>query len=360
MKLLYLITGLRLGGAEKQLALMAREKKKAGNSVLVVAMESGGYLRPEITAQGISVIELGVNSFFSLVSGYKKLSRIISQFRPDIIHAHMIHANLLSRAYKFFNPEIKLVNTAHNINEGKLLMNVYTLTKNIPDWSTNVSAEAYAHFLQQRYFNKATSSVIYNAIDTEAFTMKSPSPGTLTENSADRNFVFLFAGRLHPQKNIPMLIKAFSAANTRRKNIILFIAGDGEILESLREMTEESGVADRVLFLGKRDDIPDLMKTADCFVLPSIYEGFGMVAGEAMASGVPVIATDSGGVAEVLGAHGKLIKVNDVSGLTEAIIAQVDKRPPPEDLAAARTYICDRFGVSHIAEQWQQLYHQLL
>jgi glycosyltransferase involved in cell wall biosynthesis len=360
MKILYLITGLRLGGAEKQLILMAFEQKKLGNEVVIVSMESNGYLVPEILSKGIDIVELNIAGVSSLYGGYSRLSKAIKEFKPDMMHAHMIHANILSRVYKFFNSDIKLLNTAHNINEGRLLMNFYRLTRSVPDWSTNVSNEAYAYFIKNGYFKESRSSVLYNAIDTDSYnTNEQPVDAQEIAEKGDR-FVFLFAGRLHQQKNVPMLLQAFANLITINRNSVLLIAGDGALIGTLKDMAADLGIAEFVSFLGNRSDLPLLMKCTDCFVLSSDFEGFGLVVGEAMASGVPVIATDCGGVAEVMGPYGQLVKKNDVKALSKAMLNQIEKPVNKEVLANARSYICQRFGKAHIASQWVQLYHHIL
>jgi glycosyltransferase involved in cell wall biosynthesis len=360
MKILYLITGLRLGGAEKQLMLMASEQKKLGNEVLIVSMESNGYLVPEISLNGLDVIELNITGLSSLYSGYKRLARAVKKFRPDILHAHMVHANLLSRIYKYFNSDVKLLNTAHNINEGKLLMKFYLLTNSIPDWSTNVSNEAYSYFIERGYFKKQRSSVIYNAIDTDIYNRDALPVNVGGIVDRDSDFIFLFAGRLHSQKNIPMLLSAFAALIAQGKKAHLLIVGDGVLMSVLKDMATELGIAEYVSFLGNRDDLPLLMKCAGCFVLSSSYEGFGLVIGEAMACGIPVVATDSGGVAEVMGPYGQLVKKNDIHAFSKVMLNQMEKAVIESDLADARSYICQRFGKAHIADQWLQLYRQIL
>jgi len=360
MKILYLITGLRLGGAEKQLILMAVEQKRLGNEVVIVSMESNGYLVPEILSKDIDIVELNVTGLSSLYDGYKRLAKAIKEFKPDIIHAHMIHANMLSRVYKFFNSDVKLLNTAHNINEGRLLMNFYRFTRSVPDWSTNVSNEAYAYFIKKGFFKKQKSSIIYNAIDTDSYNTDEQPVDAQKIIAKGDSFVFLFAGRLHQQKNVPMLLQAFADLIASNKKTILLIAGDGALMEPLKNMAAGLSIAEYVRFLGKRADLPLLMKSADCFVLSSDFEGFGLVVGEAMASGLPVIATDCGGVAEVMGPYGQLVKRNDVKELSNAMLNQMERTANKGILADARSYICQRFGKAHIAGQWLQLYHRML
>ena len=107
IKIMYLITGLRLGGAEHQLLLMAGYMIDAGHDVTVVAMESGGVMANKFREKGINVAELDMQGLKSALKGYSKLNQLIKEQKPDLIHAHMIHANLLSRIYIYLKSKGK-------------------------------------------------------------------------------------------------------------------------------------------------------------------------------------------------------------------------------------------------------------
>jgi glycosyltransferase involved in cell wall biosynthesis len=359
VKIIYLITGLRLGGAENQLSLLAVNMKKLGHTVMVVSMESGGIVGERIKKSGIEVRGLEIKGVKDLLPGFIRFKKIVKAFGPQLIHAHMIHANLFANAFKFFNKKYKLIITAHNIREGNAVaMSGYKLTRNIPDWATNVSKEAYDHFVEEGYFVADKSSHVPNAIDTKLF-----DPDVVRDNGLrgdlklpESTFVFLSAGRLHEQKNYPMLLKAFKSVAEKNQNTVLVIAGEGILKDELKRLCENLDIEKKALFVGRRDDIPQLMQLCDCFVLSSNFEGFGLVVAEAMSMKKPVIATDCGGVKEVSGGYGTLIAVNDVTGLANAMINAVERPLNTEVLNSARTYINNQYSINKVLDEWNKLY----
>jgi glycosyltransferase involved in cell wall biosynthesis len=360
MKILYLITGLRLGGAEKQLLLLAREMKLAGNTVLVAAMESNGVMAQDFLESGIEVEGLDVTGIRSIPAAYKKLKRLANSFLPDVIHAHMIHANFLAGFFKLFNQNTKVVCTAHNVLEGsRLMMSGYHFVKKVVDWSTNVSQEAFDHFIKKKYFSPHTSSFIPNATDTTVFDPTNYKKKLIRRDLGidEQAFVFFSAGRLHYQKNYPDLLKAFSMACAEVPNAVLYIAGEGHDLGKLLVLSAELNLSNRVVFLGRRNDIPALMAMSDCFVLSSKFEGFGLVVAEAMAMQIPVISTDCGGVKEVMGGIGTLVNNGDVAGLAKAMVAV--SRTGSLCYCNSRKHIADNYGIPVIIDKWKQLYNNL-
>lgn len=359
MKILYLITGLRLGGAENQLLLLSTKIKQAGFDVHIVAMESGGIVSKMMAKENISVTELNISGVKTVWSGYKKFKEVVKGFSPDVIHSHMIHANLFARIFKVFNKGFKLISTAHNIWEGNaIMMSGYYLTRAIPDWSTNVSKEAFEFFVQKKYFSPKKSSYVPNAIDTNLFYPDLHKTGLLRKqlNLSEDAYIFFTAGRLHEQKNQQMLLRAFAIVRQSIPHAVLVIAGEGPLHNALYKLSLSLGIKDKTLFLGRRDDVNDLMNLCDCFVLSSEYEGFGLVVGEAMATMKPVVATDCGGVKEVMGEFGKLVKVGDVSGLANAMLVIYQSPYLENYLGNARKYIESNYSIPYIVDKWTYLY----
>jgi glycosyltransferase involved in cell wall biosynthesis len=363
LKILYLITGLRLGGAERQLLLLADQMQARGNKVLVAAMESGGIMVSSFKGKEIEVQELDVKGVSTLFSGYYKFKDLVSDFSPDLIHTHMIHANLFGRIFKFFNLRCKLINTSHNIKEGSnLLMKGYSLTKPLANWSTNVSKEALSHFHNRGYFSSERSSYIPNAIDTEEFSPnESMGKEARTELGLPLNaYIFFSAGRLHEQKDHHLLLKSFKIVLEKSPSAILVIAGEGPLDAELKELSNLLGIDHQTFFLGKREDIPSLLNMCNCFVLSSRYEGFGMVIAEALATMKPVISTDCGGVKEVMGTYGALVKVGDQYALADKMICEISNPSRNEKLLKGRLHIMEEYEINFVIEQWLNLYHQTL
>ena len=148
MKILYVITGLAQGGAERVVCDLADKMYEKGNNVKIA------YLTGEILTQPVNkeieIVKVDLISLSYFFKAYKKLSKVIRDFQPDIVHAHMIHANLLTRLVRVLTPIKKLICTAHSANEGgKLRMTAYRFTHYLSDLTTNVSDYASKSFIQK-------------------------------------------------------------------------------------------------------------------------------------------------------------------------------------------------------------------
>jgi glycosyltransferase involved in cell wall biosynthesis len=362
LKILYLITGLRLGGAERQLLLLAESMRTMGHEVVVVAMESGGTMAANFIRKSIALREIDIKGAGTLLPGYFRLKKIVSEYSPDIIHSHMIHANLLGRIFKLFNPRYRHISTAHNIKEGsRMLMKGYSWTKGISNWSTNVSREALHEYVEKGYFDPARSSCIPNGIDTGEFR---PDGGVKLKlraelGIANHSYVFFSAGRLHEQKDHQLLLGAFKVISDQFAGTILVIAGEGPLDADLKSFSTHLGIAGKTFFLGRRADIPSLLNMSDCFVLSSKYEGFGLVIAEALATMKPVIATDCGGVSEVMADYGTLVKPGDLQAMSAAMAFEMQHPSPTELLLNGRRHIEEHYAIDAVATQWLNLYHKL-
>ena len=360
MRILYVITGLELGGAEKQLLLIATNLKRIGHKIHIVSMKSGGALKAEFITEGFSVTELGIAGITGWGSGTVKFRKLIKDLRPDIVHSHMVHANLYVRLIRITIPIKRLICTAHNINEGgKGLMFLYRITNKLADLSTNVSREALEHFVHIKAFNKASSLYIPNAIDTSLFFPDSSHRDELRRKFeiTQQQFAFLAVGRLHTQKDYPTLLSAFKIVQESNSATVLLIVGEGDLELDLKQICKDLSIDHAVHFLGRRNDVGDLMNMSDCFVLSSIFEGFGLVVAEAMATDTPVIATDCGGVKEVMGGHGNLVPVGAIEALAEMMLySSYSHLSKAESSNSARAHVIENYSLSNVTDTWVKLY----
>jgi glycosyltransferase involved in cell wall biosynthesis len=175
-------------------------------------------------------------------------------------------------------------------------------------------------------------------------------------------FTFIWAGRLEHVKGLDLLLEAVNLLVERsNRDFSVRLAGKGSLREELELRAKKLGIADWVVFLGRlsRDEMQLEMQGADCFVLPSRYEAFGVVLIEAMATGLPVIATRSGGPDTLVNREtGLLVGCEDVEGLAgamEEIMDHVDNYPGEK----IRTLTLSRFGESRVMEQYSRLFHRL-
>ncbi|NMC19642.1 MAG: glycosyltransferase [Thermogutta sp.] len=195
--------------------------------------------------------------------------------------------------------------------------------------------------------------------------------GLLPRAADSPNAVYLITvGKLTPSKGHSFLIEAFRSVAAERANAFLVIVGDGELRESLAARITDAGLADRVALAGFREDVPDLLAAADLFVFPSLAEGLGSSVIDAMLLGLPVVASNVGGIPEILAPPGMksgevlgwLVPPGDSSSLAAAMAAALDL---PEErrsrLAAIGKNAAERhFAADRMVERTLSVFYQLL
>lgn len=362
MNVLLLITGLSMGGAENVVTDLADALVTSGCQVLLVYMKPPLQVRPRRPEVGL--VCLGMEWLGGIFSGYFKFRRIVRDFRPDIVHSHMFHATLLARLARLTVDIPCMVSTVHTANVGGRLRTLaYRATDGLTDISTNVSCEATQVFVNRGAVPAGRMVALHNGIAVDQFKALPATRDRVRRSFSipDECALFLAAGRLSWSKDYPNMFKALVKL-PKHFNYRLLIAGDGALRPELEAMVDELGLAAQVQFLGIRRDIPDLMSAADVFLLSSAAEGFGLVVAEAMACQCVVVATDSGGVREVLGDCGFLVPSRDPDAFAAAIVKAASL--PPEAAGklgkAARKRVVDTFSFDRSIERWHELYGALL
>lgn len=362
MKILYVITGLGQGGAERVVCDLADEMFKKGHEVKIAYLTGDIVFRPEY--QEIELIKINLNDVRTLLTAYIRLAKVIKKFRPDVVHSHMVHANILTRLVRLATPMDKLISTAHNSNEGGTLrMLGYRVTHRLADLSTNVSQEATQAFKDMGAVPNNGMLTVYNGISLEKF-KNIPEARARLEKELNLNRdckIILTVGRFNEQKDYPNLLHAI---NLLKKEVNypfkVIIAGDGELRELIEKKVNNLGLHDNITLLGRRNDIPELMSAADLFVLSSKYEGFGLVIAEAIACECLVVATDCGGVAEVLNNPDFLVLPEDPVALKKKIKQVLDLSYSKKQNVISKNirWVRENFSLEEIIKKWNFLYNE--
>lgn len=223
-----------------------------------------------------------------------------------------------------------------------------------------IAVSEHARATVARLFDVPLESVgrIYNGVDVQRFDSSRSTADSVDDLRASLGLergeaVILSAGRLTPQKCFGDLLAAFAALAARRPDARLLIAGEGPERARLEELSRSLGLGDRARLLGHVDELPALYAAADLFVLPSSYEGFPFALLEAMAAGLPVVATHFGGADELVdhGREGLLVPAGDVGGLAAAIDAILADRAAMAAMAASARVKAQRFSKANMIEQ---------
>ena len=359
MKILYVITGLGLGGAERVVVDLADKMSQLGYEVKIAYLTGKVIIEPK--NKEIEIIFLGLYNILYLISAYNKLRNLIYRFKPDVVHSHMFHSNILTRLVRILSPIPKLINTVHSSSEGGALrMLTYRLTHRYTSVVTNVSKEASLKFEEKKAVPIQKMLTIYNGIDTNKYKFSEVSRTRIREelglNSKDK--FILAVGRFNIAKDYPNLLQAVAILKEKNFLFKLFIAGEGELKIYIEQLINQLDIKDYIILLGARNDVQDLMCGADVFVLSSAWEGFGLVVAEAMACERIVVATDCGGVREVLGETGILIPNKNSLKLAQALQESlaIEEKESRQKGFMARERVISNYSLDISTKKWLELY----
>lgn len=354
LKILYVITGLGMGGAEQVVMNLAEQAEAMGHKVDIAYLTGEVVSKP--TSQSIELHNINMKGYTSLFIAFFKLSSLIKKLQPDVVHSHMVHANILCRLVRFKVEFPRLICTIHSSNEGGALrMLAYRLTHTMADFTTNVSVEAAKVFELKKAAPKGGILAIPNGINTEYF---QPIDEKKMRAEIGKCFNIISVGRLEKVKDYSMLLRALSILLNNNIKIKLKIVGDGSEKEALKKLAIELRINKYVEWLGIRRDLPKLFNDSDLFVITSEYEGFGLVAAEAMACSLPVISTDNGGVPEVLGSDEWVVQVADEVALVAKIktIIELGSKGRGRIGEANRARVINNYSLLKMFESYLNIY----
>ncbi|HWR54476.1 MAG TPA: glycosyltransferase [Bryobacteraceae bacterium] len=354
MRIVLLTTNLARGGAEAQVAQLAAGLLRRGHEAAIVSL-----LEPSAFTDTAPVESLGMSEGVADPRGMTRLVAILRRRRPQVLHSHLFHANLMARFVRLVCPVRAVVSTLHSISEsGRASTNVsrrdrlYRLTDPLADAAVAVSKAVADRHAAARAVSPAKLRVIHNGVDTGLYHPdEAVRERVRAELGIRSEFVWLAVGRLMWKKDYTTLLSAFSSVPGT-----LLVAGEGPQEAELR-----AAAGLNVRFLGARGDVPALMQAADAFVLSSVVEGLPVVLLEAAASALPCVATDVGGVREVVPGP-FVVPPGDSAALCEAmrrimLMRDEERRAIGE---ALRALAQRQFDIETCVSEWEALYRELL
>ena len=360
MNIALIITCLGLGGAETQVADLADRLARLGHTVLIISLTDEMIVLPKNTRVRVESLAMNKNPA-CIVTAYRRACHLLREFEPDVVHSHMVHANIFARLLRLRTPVPRLICTVHNTNEGGVpRMWAYRLTDRLATLMTYVSQEAAARSISRAAVLPDKTMVVHNGIDCDRFHFDPHMRKSIRRDLdiPENMQVLLAAGRLSDAKDYPNLLNAFNQVRKQRDDCVLWIAGGGDKKAQLQALAENLGLQGRVSFLGVRRDLPALMSAADIFVLSSAWEGFPLVIGEAMACERLIVSTDAGGVREWMGNTGHVVPVRDSAALANAIMdaLALNSEVKMARGRAARERILASYSLDAVVARWEQIY----
>ncbi|HPY08888.1 MAG: glycosyltransferase [Patescibacteria group bacterium] len=372
IKVMHIIPNLRGGGAERVCfdLLMNLDADKYEKSLILFKDNGEGQIwREQLANRGVKIIALKKQYLFDL-KNFREIFSAIKKNKPHILHTHL-GGDIYGRLAGFLNKVPIIISTEHNLNkqERKGATCLKTLTSLWADMIFPVS-EAVKQDAQKRYrLNPHKLTVIYNGIDTNIF--KSKSVESLNKDEPRLNDVNLnkdkaekiiigSLGRLTEQKGFKILIEAIS--KTKHKNFLVKIGGEGELKEVLQKQIDNLGLSERIFLLGQVDPI-DFLKEIDIFVLPSLWEGLGLVVLEAALANKPIIASRVDGLLEIINSDNAWLFTagdsNELARQIDELIDNLNSEETQRKIASIRKIVEEKFSLTKMVENYSAWYEKL-
>jgi glycosyltransferase involved in cell wall biosynthesis len=355
INVLHLVIGLDLGGLEM--------------FVLDLLRHHSGYIRPHLACSnyaGTLISQLNGTAYFPLykhvgTSTLKKilhLRRYCIRHKIDLIHTHNVGPHLIG-SVAGFSLGIPVIHTKHGRNDpGSKKEWLFTGVANACTRTiVAVSQNAASLCGIPDASTSAKVKVIQNGVDVERFRPLE------SKRSSEGPVVIGIVARVAKEKNHFNLLRASRLLADKGLNFRLMVVGDGPLMSEVAAMTDKLGIHDKVSFLGVRNDIPELLREMDVFVLPSFTEGTPLTILEAMACRLPVVATAVGGNTEVVehGVTGSIVPSDDPQALGEALEVLVCDSKLRERMGAAGRKRCiDFFSMMNTAMIYLNLYRGIV
>lgn len=307
MKVLHFITTIDRGGAENHLQSLIEKQISNNYKLVVVYLKGNPYWQSFFEENGVKVFKY--KSVFQLIS-------LIRKYNIQLLHAHLQVPEILSFVAGILSPNFKLIFSRHNDAYSRFLPKrfnpiFYQIISKKVSKIICISKNVYDFCSKNLGFNKEKLEVIYYGISKEIYDPRNIKKNELVKLKKEFNikdeFVVGTVARLHPQKSLHTLIKAFKLFSKHVPNSKLFIVGEGHLEDDLKKMTIELGLEEQVIFTGKRSEIPVFYMIFNIFVLSSIYEGLGLVLLEAMAAEKPIIGTNAGAIPDIISNCGIIV-----------------------------------------------------
>lgn len=365
LRVLHVIPNFGPGGAERLVVDLIKfiDHTQFEGAACSLYPRQGYPLEKELDMANIKVWYLNKHTGPDLRIIFE-LVKVLTCFSPHIVHTHLSVLKYLLPLYVIKKVPVR-VHTIHNQPEhevDKLGQLIHKIAfKHYGVIPVSISESVYRG-LKPLYGN-INSQVIYNGIDTKRFNVPFEQGFNIKKRvGVIHKKTLIHIGRFYLEKNHSLLIDSFKLVKRYYENVVLLLVGDGELRTSIKKKVYESGLEGSIRFLGVRDDVPDLLAAADCFVLSSDWEGFGLVVVEAMAAGKPVVATAVGSVPELVqdGVTGFLVPSHDPDALAEAIIKLLNDDELMKSMGKNAEKAAQKFNIYNTAKCYETLYCKAL
>ncbi len=355
MRVLHVIDSLRLGGVEVLLTeMIPRFRRRGVESSVAVLKPFDTPLRQRLESLGIHFVANPHTRIYSPIQ-VRTLTRCLPGY--DLAQSYLFPSQLwLAMAAALARKRVPIVTTEQSTVSRRRRW----WYRAVDRWmyrrysaiacNSQGSADALLRWLPEM---AGRVSVVFNGVPLERFQQaQAPPRGEIVPD--DGAPVLIFVARMQYEKDHDTVLRALAQVPRAR----LLLVGDGERRPALQELARSLGIAERVHFLGRRPDVDRLLKLACLYVHSSHYEGFGIAAVEAMAAGLPVVASDVPGLSEVVGSAGLLFPQGDAGALARHINAVLASDELRQKLARASLQRAQEFSIERSVDSYLDIYRK--
>lgn len=358
MKVLQVIGQIGHGGAEILCTRLSAWLGAHGvDTTVLVLQRLGNAVEEQLAAGGARVI-FAADSLRS-PRGLARLARELRRGRYDLVHAHLFPSLYWVALLRGVAPRrSRFVFTEHSTGSRRRRPAMQPLERRVyTRYDALICISPAAHESLAQWVPQVASRLhtIENGVDLTRFAAAATLPRAALGLGAD-DLVVAMVGAFRAEKNQAGLIEALALLPPRYR---LLLIGDGVTRADCERRAAALGVGDRVVFTGARDDVERLLRSADVYALPSLFEGFGLSCVEAMAAGLPVVASDVEGLREVVGAAGLLCDPRNPADIAAKLRRVCEDAPLRARLAAAGAGIASTYNEAATFEKTLALYRQL-
>ncbi len=366
INVLHLINYPGNGGTEKYvLSLAQRLHKNKCNFYLAWSKE--GSLIKTVEELGIETIKIDMRNPFDIKAAWN-LKKICGKYSIHIIHTHFLRERYIAVLSKILGNKCALINTVHIFSPQNTLINILNSIFSLFEDRIITVCEALKKHLIAAGMNEQKIDVIYNGVDTDIWNGKRTGNIRKEFGISDDDVVITSVARFTEEKGHIFLletIKCFKKLISHNKNkltckIYFLLVGDGEMLDKCKNFAGMFKINDITIFTGFRKDVRDIYHDSDIFISHSESEGLSIAILEAMACGLPVIATDVGGSNEIMGEMcecGKLVQYGDKKAFAEVIGKYVNNSVLKNKCAnIAKQYVKSKFNLNDTVKKTYEKY----
>lgn len=370
LKIVQVIPDLRKGGAERLVIDLSHSLVKKGHEVIIITFREANYYLEQSKGLDIRVIPSKVIYSFRKggVSDTTNFDQEIKAIRPDIVHCHLIEADMVAMNNPVFH--VKYISHWHGCPD---IMNNFNLSYlfNIQAWGSFFAKQklllkykAYGvHFISISRFiteylrinmriSEKRITLIYNSINLKLF-------GPKKEYKKNKIFTLVSIGRFAKRKNQGFLVDVVNRMHLLgERNFKLIFLGEGEYLIKVKEKVIDLGLLEYIQFYGNVNNPEDFLRSSDVLVHSAYNEPFGLIFLEAMSSGIPIVAIQSGAVEELIknNVNGYLIAPENVKDFTSCVLKLKKDLSLIKRLGRNGISEVERFDHSHFVDQVESLY----